>query len=123
MSTRSTDNLGYFGENLACYYLRKQGYKIIARNFRCRRYGEIDIIASKDEVLAFIEVKTRSSSLYGQPMEAVTTVKQNKIYRCAQYFMQLKGIIHCMPILSFDVIEVFTKGMMVKALKHYPHCF
>lgn len=123
MSTRLTDNLGQFGENLACYYLRKQGYKILARNFRCRRYGEIDIIAAKDEVLAFIEVKTRNSTLYGQPMEAVTTTKQQKIYRCAQYFMQLKGIIYSMPMLSFDVIEIFTKGMMVKSLKHYPHCF
>lgn len=123
MSTRLTDNLGQFGENLACYYLQKQGYKILARNFRCRRYGEIDIIAIKGEILTFIEVKTRSSVLYGKPMEAVTTVKQNKIYRCAQYFMQIKGIIHCMPILSFDVIEVFANGMMVKALKHYPHCF
>lgn len=123
MSTRLTDNLGQFGENLACYYLQQQGYKILVRNFRCRHYGEIDIIAAKDEVLTFIEVKTRSSVLYGQPMEAVTAVKQNKIYRCALYFMQLKGIIHNMPIISFDVIEIFAKGVMVKALKHYPHCF
>lgn len=123
MSTTLTDNLGKFGENLACYYLRKQGYKILARNFRCHRYGEIDIIAAKNEVLAFIEVKTRSSALYGQPMEAVTAVKQNKIYKCAQYFMQLKGIIYCTPVLSFDVIEIFAKGTMVKALRHYPNCF
>ena len=123
MSTPSTDNLGRLGENLACYYLEKQGYRILARNFRCRRYGEIDIVATKDEVLAFIEVKTRSSTLYGQPMEAVTLLKQNKIHRCAQYYMQLKGIINCMPLLSFDVIEIFAKGIMVRALKHYPHCF
>lgn len=123
MSTRLTDKLGKFGENLACYYLEKQGYRILARNFRCRRYGEIDIIAVKGEMLAFIEVKTRSSALYVQPMEAVTAVKQNKIYRCAQYYMQLKGIINCMPMLSFDVIEIFSKGIMVKALRHYPQCF
>lgn len=116
--------LGKFGEDFACQYLLKQGYKILYRNFRCRM-GEIDIIAVKNSVLSFIEVKTRrrSNSTYGMPREAVNQAKQKKIYRCAELYMQSKGIILAMPVLSFDVIEIITEGTAVKDLRHFPHCF
>ncbi|MBQ7317541.1 MAG: YraN family protein [Phascolarctobacterium sp.] len=116
--------LGKFGEDFACSYLQKQGYKILYRNFRCR-LGEIDIIAVKNDVLSFIEVKTRrqSNSTYGMPREAVNQAKQKKIYRCAELYMQSKGIILTMPVLSFDVIEIITEGTAVKDMHHYPHCF
>lgn len=94
----------------------------MARNFRCR-LGEIDIIAQKDGILSFIEVKTRISQKYGRPSEAVTVSKQKRIYRCAEFYMQVKGIIHCMPVLSFDVIEILKAGDGIKAFNHYPHCF
>lgn len=114
--------LGKFGEDFACEYLRQQGYTIIHRNFRCR-IGEIDIIAVKQEVLCFIEVKTRSSITYGTPAEAVNLSKQKKIYRCAELYMQSTDIISNMPVLSFDVIEIIREGTAVKKFHHYPHCF
>jgi len=114
--------LGKFGEDFACEYLKRQGYKIQFRNFRCR-IGEIDIIAVKDDVLSFIEVKTRQSKMYGAPCEAVNVAKQRKIYRCAELYMQSKGIILNMPVLSFDVIEIIKEGTAVKEFHHYPHCF
>lgn len=122
MNTNPKDRLGKFGEDLACRYLLQSGYKILARNFRCR-LGEIDIIAQKDDVLSFIEVKTRMSQKYGSPAEAVTVSKQKRIYRCAEYYMQVKGIIHCIPVLSFDVIEILKEDDRIKAFNHYPHCF
>lgn len=123
MNTRSRIKLGEYGENAACAYLKRQGYRILARNFRYRRYGEIDIVASKAGVLSFIEVKTRASQRYGAPAEAVNLTKQRKIYRCAEYYLQCAGLMDCIPVLSFDVVEIIIEGTAVVQLRHYPHCF
>ena len=122
MCSTSTRSLGQYGEDLACKYLQAQGYQILARGFRFRRYGEIDIVANKDGVLSFIEVKTRSSKRYGKPAESVTLAKQRKIYRVAQYYLQCAGLMSRIPMLSFDVVEVIIEGAGVR-LFHYPHCF
>ena len=123
MCSTSTRSLGRYGEDLACKYLQAKGYKILKRNFRCRRFGEIDIVASKAGVLSFIEVKTRCSSRYGKPAEAVTLTKQRKIYRVAQYYLLCVGLISRIPMLSFDVIEIIIEGSAGMRLFHYPHCF
>ena len=123
MCSQSTRKLGLYGEDLACKYLQAKGYVILERNFRCRRFGEIDIVASKAGVLSFIEVKTRSSSRYGKPAEAVTLAKQRKIYRVAQYYLQMRGLASRIPVLSFDVVEIIIEGSAGMRLFHYPHCF
>ena len=123
MCSTSTRSLGRYGEDLACKYLQAKGYKILKRNFRCRRFGEIDIVASKAEVLSFIEVKTRASLRYGKPAEAVTLAKQRKIYRVAQYYLQCEGLTSRIPMLSFDVVEIIVEGAAGVRLFHYPHCF
>ena len=123
MCSSSSRSLGRYGEDLACKYLQAKGYKILKRNFRCRRFGEIDIVASKAEVLSFIEVKTRASLRYGMPAEAVTLAKQRKIYRVAQYYLQCEGLTSRIPMLSFDVVEIIVEGAAGVRLFHYPHCF
>ena len=123
MCSQSTRRLGAYGEDLACKYLQAKGYVILERNFRCRRFGEIDIVASKAGVLSFIEVKTRRSSRYGKPAEAVTLAKQRKIYRVAEYYLQCAGLMSRIPMLSFDVIEIIIEGSAGMRLFHYPHCF
>jgi len=79
------------GEDLATVYLKKKNFKIIERNFHARG-GEIDIIAidtaEKEPVLAFIEVKTRSSDRFGTPLEAITSWKLRSVIHTAQYFVQ-----------------------------------
>ena len=123
MCSQSTRKLGIYGEELACKYLQAKGYVILERNFRCRRFGEIDIVASKAGVLSFIEVKTRASLRYGMPAEAVTLAKQRKIYRVAQYYLQCEGLTSRIPMLSFDVVEIIVEGAAGVRLFHYPHCF
>ena len=123
MCSTSTRSLGRYGEDLACKSLQAKGYKILKRNFRCRRFGEIDIVASKAGVLSFIEVKTRASLRYGMPAEAVTLAKQRKIYRVAQYYLQCEGLTSRIPMLSFDVVEIIVEGAAGVRLFHYPHCF
>jgi len=70
--------LGRKGEDLAAAFLQRQGYGILARNYR-RRYGEIDIVAEEGDTLVFVEVKTRKSNRFGSAWEAVTRAKQRQI--------------------------------------------
>jgi putative endonuclease len=77
--------IAIIGENAAVDFLKKKGYLIIERNFR-KRYGEIDIIAIKDNVLVFIEVKTRKSKQFGTPLEAITYWKLRELKRMAEYY-------------------------------------
>lgn len=79
--------LGDRGEIQAWGFLIKQGYKIIEKNYRCK-IGEIDVICKKDGRLVFVEVKTRRSSRFGSPEEAVSKQKQNKIARVAEWYLR-----------------------------------
>lgn len=79
------DPTARLGENIAAKYLKDKGYKIIDRNFR-KGYGEVDIIAVKDNVLVFIEVKTRKTMLYGGAIEAISYHKIKSLIRTAQYY-------------------------------------
>lgn len=76
---------GQLGENLAFGYLKKLGYKIIDRNFRIRG-GEIDIIAIDKETVVYIEVKTRSSKIFGTPEESVNKYKLYFLERAAKFY-------------------------------------
>ena len=99
---------GSSGERIAEEYLKKEGYDILARNFRTR-LGEIDIVASKGEYLVFVEVKARKSEAYGFPSESVTYAKQRKISMVASQYIKLN--MYFGAALRFDVIEVYlTEG-------------
>ena len=94
---------GEIGEELAAIMLVEKGYRIIARNFLCRM-GEIDIVAYKNGVIAFVEVKTRLSDGYGSGREAVTAAKQQRIKLCAEYF--LSNFSGFYKEADFQVIEI-----------------
>lgn len=95
---------GMLGERFAADYLKAQGYRILATNFRTR-FGEIDIIAQIGEILAFVEVKTRAASALGTPAEAVTAAKQKKLITAAlQYMQAYPGDLQ--P--RFDVVAIVT---------------
>ncbi len=76
------------GEELAANFLKNKGYKIIDRNFR-KGYGEIDIIALKDNTLVFIEVKTKTSLSHGVPLEEITYFKLKSLVKTAQFYKML----------------------------------
>lgn len=82
----TTKQIGDWGEDLAARELENSGYKIIERNFRTR-FGEIDIIASDKDGLAFVEVKMKSSTRFGTPAEMITKRKQIKIKRMAECYL------------------------------------
>ena len=99
------------GENMACEYLKKLGFKIIERNFR-KGYGEIDVVAiektADGEVLAFIEVKTRTSSLFGSPLESITPWKLRFLIRTAQYYKMTHPKLP--ESLRIDAVAVILNG-------------
>jgi len=76
------DVLGRRGEDLAVDYLRRHGYRLLQRNWRCRQ-GEIDVIAARGDETVFVEVKTRTSTGYGHPFEAITASKLARLRRLA----------------------------------------
>lgn len=95
--------LGDLGENMASAILYSQGYEIIEKKFRCK-IGEIDIIAANDDLLCFVEVKTRTSCILGSPGFSVNMKKQIKIKKVADYYMLKNRIPHCR--ISFMVFEI-----------------
>ena len=102
--------LGQIGENVACEYLKRRGYKILQRNFSCKN-GEIDIITYKDKKIIFIEVKTRTNLNYGRPIEAIDKDKKTHIYNTAKYFLYKNNCLD--KEIRFDAIEVIIKNKQV----------
>ena len=91
-------------ESRAAEYLESLGYHILVRNFRCR-FGEIDLIAEKDGMLLFVEVKLRTNLQYGMPREYVTAKKQEKLRAAALLYLSEREL--DVPA-RFDVAEVYT---------------
>ena len=82
----SNIEIGRIGEEIATKYLKRHGYKVLEHNFRSKRWGEIDIVVSKDDTLVFVEVKTRVGTKYGEPVEAVTPHQLQALKRTGQYY-------------------------------------
>ena len=95
--------IGNAGEDFAAKTLEDMGFQIYERNYRTRM-GEIDIIASKDGVLHFIEVKTRTSDEFGYPADAVTEAKQQTIRYSAECYMARRRLMW--RAVSLDTVEV-----------------
>jgi putative endonuclease len=91
---------------MAVQFLRKSGYKILFRNFRAKSGGEIDLVCRdrKAKVLVFVEVKTRTTNLFGDPHEAVTFRKQANIIRAAKEWLRLLDD-QDIPY-RFDIVEI-----------------
>lgn len=105
--------IGALGEELAAAWLRKNGRKVLYRNFRAPHGGEVDIVCRHKDVLAFVEVKTRTSEAFGRPADAVNADKQRLIQRGAQEWLRLLG----RPKIKFrfDIAEVLlTEGELPK---------
>lgn len=106
-------DIGKKGEDLAEEYLSSLGYSILERNWRYSR-AEVDIIAKEENVLVFIEVKTRSSEAFGQPEEFISDYQQGLIFSAAQRYME--KVNHDWEI-RFDSISILVKE--ITEWKHY----
>ncbi len=111
--------IGNIGEESVCRFLLKNGYDILERNFTVRG-GEIDIIAKKNDVIAFVEVKTRSENPLQTGEEAITDAKKRHlIFAAQQYFDRLDKPLNC----RFDVAVAEVHNKKIKHLKYYVSAF
>jgi putative endonuclease len=113
--------LGDEGERLAARYLRRQGYKILARRYRTAM-GEIDLIARDGACIVFVEVKTRRSDVAGRPHEAVDSCKQAQLTRLALACLKRYGLLE--QPARFDVISIVWEGTGTEPqIVHYRNAF
>lgn len=113
MATKVTGN---YGEDLAIGFLKKQGFKILGRNFRIRG-GEIDIVAKDKNEIVFVEVKTRYSHEFGTPAEAVTPWKVRFLIRATQFYLLKKNLTD--KPYRIDVVTVdFSDGQKLELIKN-----
>jgi putative endonuclease len=99
--------LGKEGERIAEQYLKRKGYKLVERNYRCSA-GEVDLIVLDRRVIVFVEVKTRTDHGFGTPLEAVQPRKQRKMMQAAQFFLTQKKL-HQRDA-RFDVVGISWPG-------------
>ena len=112
--------IGSFGENIACYYLKNKGYKILGKNYSRKwilgpQKGEIDVVAEKDKIISFIEVKTITSAWRGDylPEDKVNFQKQKQLIKIAQDWLSEKKI----PLESKWQIDVLAIKIDLKTKK------
>ncbi len=107
------------GEREAASFLKKNGYKIIARQ-SFSKIGEIDLIATYQDTIVFIEVKTRSSNVTGHPAEAVNYRKQKQITRAALVWLKHRNLLE--HRCRFDVIAITWTGER-PVIEHFQNAF
>lgn len=116
------DRTGISGEEEAARYLKRKGYRILSRNYRCR-LGEIDLVALKRGTLVFCEVKARNDKAFGEPFEAVSQYKQERLRRLAESYL-LENRQKRELNYRFDVISIlFANGGRVEELTHIENAF
>ena len=111
MNTKET---GQRGEDLACEYLVKNGYKIIGRNYRIN-FGEIDIICRDNNILVFVEVKAKKTLVFGTPEEMFTRGKYTKVKRMATVYLKGREV----PCRIDMVAVELAPDNRVLRLRHY----
>ena len=114
MKTRR-QKIGKLGEDAAVKYLKKNGYKILERNFRAGRYGEIDIITNDKGQLVFVEVKTKTDEQFGSPEQEFTYQKKKKMRRAIQNYLFKNYSQDRQWRVDLIAIEISDK----KNLRHY----
>ena len=107
--------LGAFGERVAAAHLEAKGYRIRARNFRCRE-GEIDIVAEDGDCLVFVEVRTRRGDAFGSPAESVTAAKERRLLTVAKAYLQQHNDVP--PNQRIDVVAVELSRGRLLAVQH-----
>lgn len=107
--------VGNAGEDLACRYLEKNGYKILERNKHYSRFCEIDIVAQYKNTIVFVEVKTRKTDAFGTPADAVTKTKYENIKKGVQFYLSENKV----KDFRIDLISITLKPeMKIEHLKN-----
>jgi putative endonuclease len=113
---KAKDALGRQGEDVAAGYLAGQGFRVVERNWRCE-HGEIDVVAVEGRDTVFVEVKTRSSTAFGHPFEAITDAKLARLRRLASAWCEAQT--GARPgIIRIDVVSVLIREGGLPVVEH-----
>ncbi|MGI8881785.1 MAG: YraN family protein [Jatrophihabitans sp.] len=112
---KAKDAIGKYGERVAARYLADSGMEILDVNWRCRS-GELDLVALDGEIIVFCEVKTRSSTAYGYPAEAVGLAKAARLRRLAAQWLDER--VGGFAEVRFDVISVLRQSSGAAQVDH-----
>jgi putative endonuclease len=107
--------LGAYGERVAARHLGEQGMRVLDRNWRCEA-GEIDLVLRDGDVLVFCEVKTRSGTAYGHPLEAVDAVKADRLAVLADRWIEEHGVVAA--DIRFDLVAVLRSTRGAATVEH-----
>lgn len=112
---RAKDALGRMGEDVAARHLESEGFVVLERNWRCSE-GELDILARDGDTLVVCEVKTRSSTRYGSPFEAITERKLHRLERLGMRWMRERGV---RPTrMRVDIVSVLAPPDGRRVIEH-----
>jgi len=121
--TEARQALGELGERVAARWLERGGWRVLERRYRCG-HRDIDLVIGREDTVAFVEVKTRRSTRYGDPVEAVNWRKRKELARSAQAWIDRRrgGIARGPTVYRFDVVAVLIEGARVR-VRHLPDAF
>lgn len=117
MAKTEKQKKGKQGEDWAAAFLEQKNYEIVERNYRYK-HSEIDIIAKKDEILVFVEVKSRENADFGNPEEAVSAAKRAQVHHAARYYLATQKITQ---EIRFDIIAI--TGFENPEIEHFEDAF
>ncbi|MFY2561813.1 YraN family protein [Corallococcus terminator] len=106
-------------ESVAVRYLEERGWRVKARNWLCR-YGELDVVAEREDLVCFVEVRMRSSAVWGDPAHTVSFAKQRRVVKAALHYLFAHDLRERM--MRFDVISVVGRGERA-TVEHIPGAF
>jgi putative endonuclease len=115
----ATQEFGELGERIAERWLRRNGWRVVQRRFR-NGHRDIDLIVSQGDTVAFVEVKARKGSEFGDPVEAVNWSKQKELARSASVWIDRHG--RPSDSYRFDVVGILVEGERVR-VRHVPNAF
>jgi putative endonuclease len=110
---------GNAAEDAAVGHLEAQGWRVLARNWTCR-YGELDVVAERGELVCFVEVRMRSTAVWGDPAHTVSFAKQRRVVKAALHYLFAHDLGERM--MRFDVISVVGRGERA-TVEHIPGAF
>jgi putative endonuclease len=114
-----TQEIGQKGEDIAKAYLEEKGYEILDENW-CFKKAQVDLIAYKDKIIVFVEVKTRSSTAFGEPEDFVNSTQQRSLQKAADEYLY---IMNHQGEIRFDIISILFNSAGNYTLKHIEDAF
>ncbi len=108
---------GKKGEDIACAYLKRRGYRIVERNYKCP-LGELDIVARDGDAIVFVEVKSRRSEEFGDPQLAVGPEKQKKVSRISLTYLKEKHLYPCNARFDVVAIKMLPDGITIELIQN-----